>query len=185
MVTEVLSSGENRMKKAVEALNRELDGVRTGRARPALVEHLSMDYFGVPTPLNQLATISAPEARLIVIQPWDRQVLPNIEKAILKSELGLNPTNDGSAIRLSFPPLSEERRRELVRLVHRKVEEGRVSVRNIRRDEVEKVRGMEKNKELSQDESHRTQDQIQKLTDTYIAQMDRLGQAKEAEVMEV
>ena len=185
MVTEVLSSGENRMKKAVEALNRELDGVRTGRARPALVEHLPMDYFGVPTPLNQLATISAPEARLIVIQPWDRQVLPNIEKAILKSELGLNPTNDGSAIRLSFPPLSEERRRELVRLVHRKVEEGRVSVRNIRRDEVEKVRGMEKNKELSQDESHRTQDQIQKLTDTYIAQMDRLGQAKEAEVMEV
>ncbi len=185
MATELLSSTESRMQKAVEALKRDLITVRTGRATPDLVEGLSVDYYGTSTPLNQLATIAAPEARLITIQPWDRQALPNIEKAILKSELGLNPANDGTVIRLPIPPLSQERRQELVRLLHRKVEDGHIAVRNIRRDEIEKVRAMEKGKDVSQDESHRLQERVQGLTDTYTGQMDKLGKDKETGILEV
>lgn len=185
MVTAALADAEARMQKAVEALKRELATIRTGRGSPALVENLMVDYYGVPTPLNQLATISVPEARLITIHPWDRQALTSIERGILKSNLGLNPTNDGSIIRLPIPQPSEERRRELVKVVKRRVEDGRVAVRNIRRDIVERLRTMERKKELSQDESQRSQSRLQQLTDAIIAQMESLAAEKEAEVMEV
>lgn len=184
-VNDLLGEGESRMKKAVEALKRELGVIRTGRANPALVEHIQVDYYGVPTPLGQMASIAAPEARLLVVQPWDRSALPAIEKAILKSDVGLTPASDGNVIRLAVPLLTEERRRELVRLVRRKVEDGRVAVRNIRRDINDRLRAMEKNKELSQDDSRRGQERLQKLTDAYVAQVDGLGNAKESEVMEV
>ena len=185
MVTDLFADAERRMKRAVEVLRGELSSIRTGRARPSLVENITVDYYGVPTPIGQLATISVPEARLLLLQPWDKGALPQIEKAIRKSELGLNPTSDGNVIRIPIPPLTEERRRELVRLVRQKVEQGRVAVRNVRRDGLERIRAMEKNKELSQDEARRAQEQLQKLTDRFIGEMDRLGQEKEAEVMEV
>ncbi|MBI4199658.1 MAG: ribosome recycling factor [Chloroflexi bacterium] len=173
------------MQKAVEALRRELTTLRTGRANPALVENLNVDYYGVPTPLKQLAAISVPEARLLLIQPWDRQVLPAIERAILKSALGLNPGNDGTVIRLPIPPMTEERRRDLVRIVKKYVEDGRVAVRNVRRDVLEKLRALERGKELAQDDHRRADGQLQKLTDAFIGQMGRLGDAKEAEILEV
>lgn len=180
-----MTDTENKMRKAIEVLRRELVTIRTGRASPALVERLTIDYYGVPTPLNQLAGISAPEPRLLVIQPWDRNVLPLIEKAILKSDLGLNPTNDGRVIRLVIPQLSEERRRELVKVVHRKVEEGRVAVRNLRRDAVEEIKDFEKEKLITEDDLKRGQEQLQKLTDRYIAEAERVGHAKEQEILEV
>ena len=184
-VQEVLSQTGARMNKSVDALKSDLSAIRTGRASPALIENLMVDYYGVPTPLNQMASISIPEARLLMIQPWDKQVLKEIEKGILKSDLGLVPNNDGNVIRISIPTLTEERRRELVRLVGRKVEEGHVAVRNIRRDGVDQVRQMERAGELSKDDSRRAQSQIQELTDSYVGQMDAIGQEKEAEVMEV
>ena len=183
--SEVLTDTSTRMGKSVEALKRELSAIRTGRASPALVENLTVDYYGVPTPLAQLASISVPEARSLMIQPWDKQTLKEVEKSILKSDLGLVPNNDGSLIRISIPPLTEERRRDLVKLVSRKVEEGHVSVRNIRRDSLGTFRTMEGDKELSQDESRRAQSDLQQLTDSFVAQMDELKQEKEAEVMEV
>ena len=182
---EVLSQTGARMNKSVDALKSDLSAIRTGRASPALIENLMVDYYGVPTPLNQMASISIPEARLLMIQPWDKQVLKEIEKGILKSDLGLVPNNDGNVIRISIPTLTEERRRELVRLVGRKVEEGHVAVRNIRRDGVDQVRQMERAGDLSKDDSRRAQSQIQELTDSYVGQMDAIGQEKEAEVMEV
>jgi len=187
MVTEqgVLSDTGARMSKSVEALKSELVSVRTGRATPALIENLMADYYGVPTPLSQMASISVPEARLLMIQPWDKQALKEVEKSILKSELGLVPNNDGTVIRISIPTLTEERRKELVRLVARKVEDAHVAVRNIRRDAVDQLRQMEKSKELSRDDSHLAQEQVQKLTDAHIGQMDTVGSDKEAEVMEV
>ncbi|MBI2873368.1 MAG: ribosome recycling factor [Chloroflexi bacterium] len=184
-VEEALANGEARMKRSGESLERELGGIRTGRASPSLVEHLSVDYYGTPTPLNQLATITVPEARLLVIQPWDRQTFRAIERAIQQSDLGLNPSNDGTVIRLVLAALTEERRRELVRLVKRKVEEGRVAVRNVRRDVLEKLRDLEKKKEISEDDLRRAQEQLQKVTDAHIAEMEREGSRKEAEVMEV
>ena len=185
MVTSLLSDAESRMQKAVEALRREMNGIRTGRASPALVENLTIDYHGVPMPLSQVATISAPEARLLVIQPWDKQVVTEIEKGILKSGLGLNPSTDGATIRVPIPQPTEERRRDLVKVVRRHAEEARVAVRNIRRDTVDKLRGMERNKEISQDESRRSQDQLQKLTDAAIGRIGVAAEEKEAEVMEV
>ena len=173
------------MKKSVEALRSDLSSIRTGRASPALIENLMVDYYGVPTPLNQMSAISVPEARLLMIQPWDKQVLKEVEKGILKSDLGLVPNNDGNVIRINIPTLTEERRRDLVRLVGRKVEEGHVAVRNIRRDGVDRIRQMERAGDLSRDDSRRTQGQIQELTDSYVGQMDAIGQEKEAEVMEV
>ena len=149
MIDETLKDAEHRMQSAVEALDRELDTVRTGRARPSLVETLKVDYYGTPTPLNQLAAINAPEPRLITIQPWDKTQLGTIEKAIQKSDLGLTPTNDGNIIRLVIPPLTEDRRKELVKIVHKKVEDGRVAVRNVRRDSLEHLRKAQHDKEIS------------------------------------
>lgn len=182
---EVLAETEARMKKSVEALTRELASIRTGRASPALVENITVDYYGVPTPMNQLASISVPEARVLTITPWDKQSMKEVEKSLMKSELGLVPNNDGSAIRINIPTLTEERRRDLVKIVARKVEEAHVAVRNIRRDSLESFRSMEKDKELSQDESRRAQEQLQRLTDAFIGQTNELREEKEAEVMEV
>ena len=173
------------MRKSVEALNRELGSIRTGRASPTLIEGLMVDYYGAPTALNQLATISVPEARLLMVQPWDGEALKSVEKGILASDLGLVPNNDGSVIRINIPALTEERRKELVRLVGRKVEEGHVAIRNIRRDAIEQLRRMEKEGDLSQDGLRRAQDQLQRLTDSYIGRMDSHRAEKEAEVMEV
>jgi ribosome recycling factor len=182
---EVLTDTDSRMSKSVDALRRELNTIRTGRASPVLVETLMVDYYGVPTPLNQLASISVPEPRVLMIQPWDKQAMKDVERSVLKSDLGLVPTNDGTAIRISIPTLTEERRRELVRLVGRRVEDGHVAVRNIRRDSLARFRGMERSKELSQDEARRAQAELQELTDAYIDSMDELAEAKVAEVMEV
>ena len=185
MIGETLADAEDRMAKAVEALRRELATVRTGRANPALVDHLRVDYYGTPTPLKQLASVMVPEARLLTIQPWDKGSLTAIEKAIQKSDLGLNPTNDGSLIRLAIPPLTEERRRELVRMVHKKVEEGRVAIRNIRRDAHSMLRDLLHDKEISEDQEHNAQEELQKVTDRFIAEADKVGQEKEQELLEV
>ncbi|MBI3978159.1 MAG: ribosome recycling factor [Chloroflexi bacterium] len=185
MIEEALAEAENRMKKAVEALRRELATLRTGRATPALVDRLPVDYYGVSTPLNQIANISAPEPRLLVIQPYDKGSIQAIEKAILKSELGLTPSNDGRVIRLVIPQLTEERRRDLAKVVRRKVEEARVAVRNVRREVHEDLREMEKEKVISEDDHRRGDERLQKLTDRYVAEVDRVGEAKEAELMEV
>jgi ribosome recycling factor len=185
MVVDRLADVEKKMKAVSEGLRQELAVIRTGHARPALIEHLKVDYAGVPTPLNQIAGISAPEARLLVIQPWDPGSMHSIEQAILKSDLGLNPVNDGRLIRLNIPPLSEERRQELTKMVHRRVEERRVAVRNLRRDALEELKKAEKNKTISQDESRRTQERLQKITDNFIAIAGQIGQEKEKELMEV
>ena len=184
-IKEVLEEGDQRNKRSVEALRRELITVRTGRANPALIENAMVDYYGTSTPLNQLASVTVAEARLLVVQPWDRQSLPAVEKAIQKLSIGLNPITDGNVLRLAIPQLTEDRRKELVRLVRKKVEDGRVEVRNIRRDVLEQLRAMEREKEISQDEGKRAQDQLQKMTDLYVAEMDGLGADKEKEVMEV
>jgi ribosome recycling factor len=184
-IEDVLSDADSRMGKSVDALKRELGSLRTGRATPALVENLAVDYYGVPTPLNQIATITAPEARLIMVQPWDKQALKDIEKGLLKSDIGFNPSNDGSIIRVPIPPLSQERRREMVKVLKRKVEDGKVAARNVRRDALEQLRSMERSKDISQDENRRAQDNLQKATDSQIAQMDQVSTTKEAEIMEV
>ena len=185
MIDEVLSDASTRMGKTIEALRKDLASVRTGRATPTLVENIKVDYYGTPTPLKQMATISAPEARLLVIQPWDNTTIGEIKKAILKSELGLNPSSDGNVIRLAIPPLSEERRRELVKAVHKKAEEGRIALRNIRRDALEMLRALEKEKEISQDEQKRAQERLQEITDSFIDKAGELAQAKEAELLQV
>ncbi len=185
LAEDVLSEGQSRMGKAIEALKRELNSVRTGRATPSLIENLSIEYYGTPTPLSQLATITAPEARSLTVQPWDKQALRDIEKSIQKSELGLNPSNDGSIIRIPIPPLSQERRREMVKMLKQKAENGKLAVRNIRRDAIEQLRSMEKNKDLSQDENRRAQDTLQKYTDQHIANIDQLSSSKESEIMQV
>ena len=185
MIDDVFNEAKDRMTKAVEALRRELATIRTGRAHPGLVEHLRVDYYGVPTPLNQLATISVPDPRLLTIQPWDRQAMGAIEKAILKSDLSLTPTNDGVIIRLSIPQLTEERRRDLVKVVHKKVEEGRVEVRNIRRDGHEELRRLQREKLISEDDQFRGQEKLQKVTDEFIQQVEHLGGEKEAELLAV
>ena len=183
--SEILAETDSRMSKSVDALVRGLNSIRTGRASPALIENMMVDYYGIPTPMNQLASISIPEPRVLMIQPWDKQSMSDFEQSVLKSDLGLIPNNDGNVIRINIPALTEERRIELVRLVGRKVEEAHVAVRNIRRDSLEQFRGMERNKDLSQDESRRAQDQLQAMTDQFISQMDSLRKGKEAEVMEV
>lgn len=185
MTDDILVKIEKKMGASTDVLSRELATIRTGRASPGLVEHIKIDYAGVPTPLNQMASISVPEARYLVIQPWDRGTIRDIEKAILKSDLGLTPSSDGNVIRLNIPPLSEERRQELIKLVHRRVEEGRVAVRNLRRDAASTLKQLEKNKEISQDELKRALGKLQKLTDTFIADAERAGQDKEAQLKEV
>ncbi|HZS76889.1 MAG TPA: ribosome recycling factor [Ktedonobacteraceae bacterium] len=185
MVDDLFGDAERRMQKAVEALKHDLSSIRTGRASSALLERISVDYYGTPTPVNQLATITVPEARLLVIQPWDRKMLTDIEKAIQKSDLGINPNNDGQVIRLAIPPLTEERRREMVKNLHKKMDEHKVAIRNIRRDVQDKLRDREKKKEISEDELKRGTDRLQKLTDRYIDEMDKVGKSKELEILEV
>ena len=184
-VDSVLTDADSRMVKAVEFLSREVSTLRTGRATTSLVEGVMVDYYGTPTPLNQLATITVPEARLIVVQPYDRQAMQSIEKGLQRSDTGLNPSSDGTVIRLAVPPLTQERRREIVRVLKRKVEDSKVAVRNVRRDALERLRSMEKDKSLSQDENRRAQDRLQKATDAHIGELDKVSSAKEAEIMQV
>ncbi len=185
MVQERMTDARTRMHKAIESLRSELATVRTGHASPGLVEHLRVDYYGTPTPLIQLATISAPDARLLVIQPYDRGGIGAIEKAILKSDLGLTPSNDGAVIRLSIPPLTEERRKELARHVRKRVEDARVAVRNIRRDCHDHLRKLEHDHDISQDDLHRSETDLQKLTDEEIKEVDKIGEEKEKELLTV
>lgn len=184
MIKDVLEDARERMEKTIEALQNDLRTIRTGRASPALVERLTVEYYGMPTPLNQLAGVTVPEPRLLMIRPWDRNTLGLIEKAILKSDLGMTPNNDGQVIRLIVPQLTEERRRDLSKQVARRVEEGRVSVRNIRRDAIEMLRDAEKERLIDEDDLHRGQDQVQELTDKFVKQVDEVGKAKEAEILE-
>ncbi len=181
---EILHSTEEKMKKALESMAREFSEVRTGRANPALVEGLHVDYYGTPTLLKQLAAIAVPDVHLITIQPWDNSAIPEIEKAIMKSNLGINPSNDGKLIRLSIPSLSKDRRQELVKLVHKMSEEGRVSLRTIRRDAKEALEKLEKDKLISEDDKFRGIDELQKLVDKYIAKIDEMLKLKEKEVLE-
>ncbi len=185
MIDDELLDATDRMEKTAEALRRDLGTIRTGRASPAIVEHLPVDYYGTPTPLNQLATISAPEARLIVIQPWDRGSIGAVEKAILKSDIGLNPSNDGTVIRLTIPQLTEERRREIAKQVRKRVEDARVAVRNVRRDCHDHIRRLEHDHEISQDDLHRAETELQKLTDDQVKEIDKVGHEKEEEVLAV
>jgi ribosome recycling factor len=185
MVNEALADGESRMKGAVRSLEEDLAGIRTGRASPALVERLQVDYYGVPTSLMQLATISAPEPRLLTIRPFDPGSLKSIERAIQASDLGLNPGNDGKLIRLVIPPLTEERRRELVKVVHHRAEEARVAVRNVRRDVQNDLREFEREKVISEDDLRRGETELQKITDRMIEQVNEISQRKETEVLEI
>jgi len=185
MIDDWLTDAEQRMDKSIEALHKELAGIRTGRATPALVDRLQVDYYGAPTPLQSLANITAPEARLLVIQPYDRGAMGAIEKAIQKSELGLNPSNDGTLIRIPIPQLTEERRKEFVKLVKQRAEAARVAIRNIRRDEVEHIRKIEKDGEVGTDEVDRGLQQIQKITDRFVAKVDEVAHKKEQEILEV
>jgi len=185
MIDPTLLAVDGRMQKAIEALKRELNTIRTGRATPALVEYIKVDAYGVSTPLNQIATISVPEAKQLVIQPWDRSTLASIQKAILQSDLGLNPINDGTSIRLVIPPPTEERRKDLVKVVRKRVEEARVTIRNLRREAMEELKRLESEKEISQDENKRALDRLQKLTDSFIGKANEVGQDKEAEIMEI
>jgi len=182
---EILHNTEEKMKKALDSMIREFSEIRTGRANPSLVEGLHIDYYGTPTLLKQLASISVPDAHLIVIQPWDMTAIVEIEKAIMKSNLGINPSNDGKLIRLSIPPLSKERRQELVKVVHKMTEEGRVSLRTIRREAKEALEKLEKDKVIPEDDKFRGIDELQKLVDKYIAKVDESLKNKEKEVLEV
>ena len=185
MLDEVLRDAEKKMARAVEVLEHDLATIRTGRANPALVDRLHVEYYGSSVPLNQVAGITVPEPRMIVIQPWDKSSIPAIEKAILKSELGLTPSNDVKIIRIVLPQLTEERRRVLVRLVHRRVEEGRVAVRNVRREAHDDLRHLRKENLATDDDLKAGEARLQRLTDRFIAEADRIGQHKEAEVMAV
>jgi len=181
----ILADVDRKMDQSIEALKRDLNTLRSGRATPSLIENVSVDYYGVATPLKQIASISAPDASAILVQPWDKQALREIEKSLMKSEMGFNPTNDGNNITVPIPPLNQERRQELVRLLKRKIEDGKVSIRNVRRDGVESLRKMERDKLISQDQSHRAQDQLQKATDSHTKVADQVANAKEAEIMQV
>ncbi len=185
MVKEALADAEERMKGAIAAIEQNLATIRTGRASPALVERLMVEYYGTPTPLQQLATISAPEPRLLTIKPFDPSSLKDIERSILASDLGLTPNNDGKLIRLNIPPLTEERRKELIKVVHHRLEEARVAVRNIRRAAHDDLREFEKEKVISEDDLRRGETDLQKLTDKYIEKVDEHGKRKEAEIKEI
>ncbi|ABO66480.1 MULTISPECIES: ribosome recycling factor [Geobacillus] len=185
MAKQVIQQAKEKMDKAVQAFSRELATVRAGRANAGLLEKVTVDYYGVATPINQLATISVPEARMLVIQPYDKSVIKEMEKAILASDLGVTPSNDGSVIRLVIPPLTEERRRELAKLVKKYSEEAKVAVRNIRRDANDELKKLEKNSEITEDELRSYTDEVQKLTDSHIAKIDAITKEKEKEVMEV
>ena len=185
MIKDILKDAENRMKGAIASLEEDLGGIRTGRANPGLVEKLPVEYYGAETPLQQLASISVPEARALLIRPFDPTTLKVIEKAILASELGLTPNNDGKVIRLNLPALTEERRRDLVKVVHNRLEESRIAIRNIRRDSLKDMRDFEKEKMISKDDLEVGEEEIQKLTDKHIEEVDKVGEHKEKEIMEV
>ncbi len=185
MIQDVLSDAESRMGKAMDALRRDLTSIRTGRASPSLVDRLTVDYYGTATPLNQLAGISVPEPRLLVIQPWDRGSIGVIEKAIQKSELGLQPNNDGQVIRINIPALTEDRRKQMVKMVHGHVEDGKVAVRNIRRDSVAQIRELMSEKMISEDDERRGEGQVDEVAKRFTEEADRIGKAKEHEVLEV
>jgi len=185
MAHEALTDIEPKMQRAIDAMERDFSGVRTGRASTSLVERITVDYYGALTPLNQLAGISTPDPHLIVIQPWDRSVLSAIEKAITKSDIGLVPNVDGTVVRLNIPPLTEERRKDMVKVVHKRMEEARVEVRNLRRDAADHIKREERDGDVGTDESHRQLETLQKTTDRHIADVDRLGLVKEQEILEV
>jgi len=185
MTSEILASAERKMARAVEAMERDFQGLRTGRASTSLVERLHVDYYGTSTPINQVASISVPEAHQIVIQPWDRSVLTAIEKAIMKSDIGLMPNVDGTVVRLNIPALTEERRKDIVKTVHKRMEEARVEIRNLRREAADALKKEEKDGTVGADEVRRFADQLEKVTHRIIADVDRVGAAKEQEVMEV
>lgn len=184
MIEEIISEAGSKMQKTVDALAKHMSSLRAGHATPALVEHIRVDYHGAPLPLNQVGTVSVPEPRLLVIQPWDKTTLGAIERAIQKSDLGINPINDGSVIRLAIPPLTEERRKDLAKNIQKKVEEGRVSLRQIRRDALQQIKNTEKAKDISQDESRRAVEQLQAVTDGYSEKADLIGKAKEKEILQ-
>ena len=185
MIKDILASHEERMQKSIEALKREFGSLRAGRATPALLDKVMVDYYGTPTPVNQVAKVTVPEARMIVIQPWEKSVLHDIEKAIMKSDLGLSPNSDGTAIRLAIPQLTQERRQELVKTLNKKAEEAKVAIRNIRRAANDAIKKLEKAKELTEDESKKAQESFQKTVDKYIKSVDELRGIKEKEIMEV
>ncbi|MEG6511514.1 ribosome recycling factor [Desulforamulus ruminis] len=184
MVKEIISAAEENLKKSVEVVRKEFASLRAGRATPALVDKVTVSYYGTPTPLNQLANISVPEARTLLIQPWDKSAMPEIERAILKSDLGITPTSDGTVIRLTIPQLTQERRVELVKSVKKKAEEGRVAIRNVRRDINDTLKSKQK-EGVPEDEVKRGQDDMQKLTDKYIKEIDEMVKNKEQEIMQV
>jgi ribosome recycling factor len=183
--SETLAESDPKMRRAVEVMERDFAAIRTGRASPAIVERIAVDYYGTATPLNQLAGISVPDAHMIVIQPWDRGVLGAIEKAIQRSDVGLVPSVDGTVVRLAVPPLSEERRRDLVRIVHKRMEECRVEIRQLRREAADDIRGEERDGDIGADEAHREMEKLQQLHDRWIAEVDRVGAVKEQEILEV
>ncbi|MDD5368798.1 MAG: ribosome recycling factor [Anaerolineaceae bacterium] len=185
MIKESIKEADTRMKGAIQSLEEDLGGIRTGRATPALVERLSVEYFGSPTPLIQLASISVPEPRALMIKPFDPTTLRPIERAILVSDLGLTPNNDGKVIRLNLPPLTQERRRELVKVVHSRLEESRVAIRNIRRDLLKDLREYEHEKLISEDDLDTAEEELQKITDRFVQQVDSIGERKEKEILEV
>ncbi len=185
MIDDALLAADNKMQKTVHVLKREMETIRSGRATSALVDQITVEAYGTTTPLSQLASISVPEARLLLIQPWDRSIVGNVQKAIQKSDLGLNPMSDGEVLRLVIPPPTEERRKELVKVVHKRVEDAKIAVRNVRRDALEELRKLEKDKRVSRDDNVRATDKLQKLTDRFIAEVSRVGADKESEIMEV
>jgi ribosome recycling factor len=182
---DIIKTAEHKMSSAIDVFGRDLQSVRTGRASPALLDRVQVDYYGSLTPINGVANVSAPDARMVVIQPWDRGMLAVIEKAIQKSDLGINPTNDGSVIRLVLPQLTQDRRKELVKQVHQRAEEARIAVRNCRRDALDHLRKAEKDGGISQEDERRAQERLQKLTDSFVKRVDEVSKAKETEVMEV
>lgn len=185
MLKDIYREAEIRMKGAIQALEEDLSGIRTGRASPALIERLQVDYYGTPTPLIQLASIGVPESRTLLIRPFDPGSLKSIERSILASDLGLTPNNDGKTIRLNMPPLTQERRQELSKVVHNRVEEARIAVRNVRRDEMKDLQEFEKEKLLSEDERIRGEEELQKITDRFIEEINTVGERKEKEILEV
>lgn len=185
MASEIIKEAEQNMKKTIEVVKKEFASMRAGRATPALLDKISVNYYGTPTPVSQLANISVPEARLLVIQPWDKSSLPEIERAIMKSDLGITPASDGTVIRLAIPQLTQERRAELMKVIKKKAEEGRVAVRNVRRDTNEQLKARQKDGKLSEDDLKRTQDEVQKLTDRFVKEIDGLLSTKEQEIMQV
>ena len=185
MIQDIISETESKMKKAIESLHRELQSIRTGRASTSLIERIHVEYYGSNTPLNQMATLSAPEPRMLLVQPWDKNAMSAIEKAIQKSELNLTTNNDGKVIRVPIPPLTEQRRKELAKVVKVKVEEARIAIRNVRRDHLGDLKEMLQEKMISEDEDKRAQERIQQLTDKYVREAETVGQHKEQEISEV